>query len=48
MAIDLKNKKLLKEWDKIKNEACERGTKIHAQLENSFKDCDLGWIKKCI
>lgn len=29
---------ILDEWMKINKEACERGTKIHAQLENSFYD----------
>lgn len=36
---------ILDEWDKKNKEACERGTKIHAELENSFykagKNCDL-------
>jgi len=27
---------ILDEWDKINKESCERGTKIHSQLENSF------------
>ena len=27
---------ILDEWDKKNKEACERGTKIHAELENSF------------
>lgn len=27
---------ILDEWDKTNREACERGTKIHADLENSF------------
>ncbi len=27
---------ILDEWDKTNREACERGTKIHAELENSF------------
>lgn len=27
---------ILDEWEANKNEACERGTKIHADLENSF------------
>ena len=27
---------ILDEWSKINRESCERGTKIHAQLENSF------------
>lgn len=27
---------ILDEWSKINKESCERGTKIHAQLENSF------------
>ena len=27
---------ILDEWAKINKESCERGTKIHAQLENSF------------
>lgn len=27
---------ILDEWEKINKESCERGTKIHAQLENSF------------
>lgn len=27
---------ILDEWDKINKEACERGTKIHSELENSF------------
>lgn len=27
---------ILDQWEKKKNEACERGTKIHAELENSF------------
>ena len=27
---------VLDEWDRINKESCERGTKIHAQLENSF------------
>ena len=27
---------ILDEWDKKNKEACERGTKIHADLENSF------------
>lgn len=27
---------ILDTWEKEKNEACERGTKIHADLENSF------------
>lgn len=29
---------ILDEWMKINKDACERGTKIHAQLENSFYD----------
>lgn len=28
--------KVLDEWDESNREACERGTKIHAELENSF------------
>lgn len=27
---------ILDEWEQINRESCERGTKIHAQLENSF------------
>ena len=27
---------ILDEWEKINKESCERGTEIHAQLENSF------------
>ena len=27
---------ILDEWDKINKQSCERGTKIHSQLENSF------------
>lgn len=27
---------ILDEWDKANRESCERGTKIHAELENSF------------
>ena len=27
---------ILDEWDKTNKESCERGTKIHAELENSF------------
>ena len=27
---------ILDEWTKVNKEACERGTKIHSQLENSF------------
>lgn len=27
---------ILDSWEKEKNDACERGTKIHAELENSF------------
>lgn len=27
---------ILDEWDKNNREACERGTKIHSELENSF------------
>ena len=27
---------ILDEWDKINKESCERGTKIHSELENSF------------
>ena len=27
---------ILDEWEKINKESCERGTKIHSQLENSF------------
>lgn len=27
---------ILDEWEKKKNDSCERGTKIHAELENSF------------
>ena len=27
---------ILDEWAEINRESCERGTKIHAQLENSF------------
>ena len=27
---------ILDEWDEINRQSCERGTKIHAQLENSF------------
>lgn len=27
---------ILDEWDKTNRESCERGTKIHAELENSF------------
>lgn len=27
---------ILDEWNKINKESCERGTKIHSQLENSF------------
>lgn len=27
---------ILDEWERKKNESCERGTNIHAQLENSF------------
>lgn len=27
---------ILDQWDKNKNEACERGTKIHSDIENSF------------
>ena len=29
---------ILDEWCKINKESCERGTKIHSQLENSFYD----------
>ena len=27
---------ILDEWDRINKESCERGTKIHSQIENSF------------
>lgn len=27
---------ILDEWEKKKNDSCERGTKIHAEIENSF------------
>lgn len=27
---------ILDEWDRINRESCERGTKIHSQIENSF------------
>lgn len=29
---------ILDEWEKINKEACDRGTKIHSELENSFYD----------
>ena len=29
---------ILDEWQRINKESCERGTKIHSQLENSFYD----------
>lgn len=29
---------ILDEWEKINKESCERGTKIHSKLENSFYD----------
>lgn len=31
-------KQILEQWDKIKNEACERGTDTHNGLENAIKD----------
>ena len=31
-------KQILKEWDKIKNEACERGTYKHNGIEDAIKD----------
>ena len=31
-------KQILKEWDKIKNEACDRGTKKHNGIEDAIKD----------
>ena len=31
-------KQILEQWDKIKNEACERGTDTHNSLENAIKD----------
>ena len=31
-------KQILEQWDKIKNEACERGTNTHNGLENAIKD----------
>ena len=29
---------ILDEWEKINKDACDRGTKIHSELENSFYD----------
>jgi len=31
-------KEILRQWDKIKNEACERGTETHNGIENAIKD----------
>ena len=31
-------KEILKQWDKIKNEACDRGTNTHNGIENAIKD----------
>ena len=31
-------KQIIKEWDRIKNEACERGTKKHNGIEDAIKD----------
>ena len=37
---DLKKEQsnILKEWERKRNESCERGTKIHAEWENKFYD----------
>lgn len=32
-------KKIIEQWDKIKNEACTRGTKTHNAIEDGIKDC---------
>lgn len=38
---------ILDEWEKNKNDSCERGTKIHAEIENSFyKNPNAGQLKK--
>lgn len=38
---------ILDEWEKNNKEACERGTKIHADIENSFyKNPNAGQLKK--
>lgn len=38
---------ILDAWEKKKNDSCERGTKIHAEIENSFyKDPNAGQLKK--
>lgn len=38
---------ILDEWERNKNESCERGTKIHADIENSFyKNPNAGQLKK--
>lgn len=34
--LDTTQQDILDEWNKINKESCERGTKIHSQLENSF------------
>lgn len=31
-------KEIIKQWDKIKNEACDRGTNTHNGIENAIKD----------
>ena len=31
-------KEIIRQWDKIKNEACERGTDTHNGIENAIKD----------
>ena len=38
---------ILDEWDKTNREACERGSKIHAEIEGSFyKNTNPGMLKK--
>ncbi len=39
--LGISEKKLSKQWDSIKTEACERGTRTHNGLENGIKTCSM-------
>jgi ATP-dependent exoDNAse (exonuclease V) beta subunit len=43
--LEVETQNILNEWSRINKESCERGTKIHAEIENSFYEGDFSIVK---
>lgn len=43
--LEEETQSILNEWSRINKESCERGTKIHADIENSFYEGDFSIVK---